>query len=104
MVQRSRRKPETHLEAERWNTVTPRENPKADYGPKYMVTGCLREWAVVGSRYYKDQLTITEGGFQAASSDPDMRKHSGVVLNEQEGSQQEWYREGEQPVVSCIIA
>ncbi|MBP2247946.1 hypothetical protein J2Z28_004615 [Paenibacillus xylanexedens] len=33
-----------------------------------------------------------------------MRKHSGVVLNEQEGSQQEWYREGEQPVVSCIIA
>lgn len=48
MVQRSRRKPETHLEAERWNTVTPWENPKADYGPKYMVTGCLREWAVVG--------------------------------------------------------
>ncbi|MDQ0722151.1 hypothetical protein QF049_003412 [Paenibacillus sp. W4I10] len=32
-----------------------------------------------------------------------MRKHSGVVLNEQEGSQQEWYREGEQPVVSCIL-
>ncbi|MHA7580032.1 hypothetical protein ACX12E_06515 [Paenibacillus vandeheii] len=74
MVQRSRRKPETHLEAERWNTVTPWEKPKADDGPKYMVTGCLREWAVVdGIRMtYRRKSTITEGAFVTLGNDNGM--------------------------------
>jgi len=104
-VQRSRRKPETHLEAERWNTVTPREKPKADDGPKYMVTGCLREWAVVDGirmRHLGRQSTITEGAFVTLGNDNGMDAYR--ISSKENGSQQEWYREGEQPVVSCIIA